>query len=363
MNKTGKSHSWVAMVCLVLSTLACYPRGKPVVHVSGLAWSPDSTQIALYGQLRAEDGGVTIFDVQTGHPTTSLIVNDPVMGWVPVADVDWAPDGARLATTEQDRVIIWDTGTWEQLLTLSVPNDVESDDPRVLTLAWSPDGTQLAGGLFVQEVVIWDTKSGEQIQTLFAEAGGVSSMAWSPGSEVLAVAYGDGSIRIWDIVTGDLLLAYDGGGSEDFDRRSCCGIVWTPDGTLLAVQWPYRLTSDPANNSEKAIIWEVETGEQVVILADTDEVVWNSSFFSPDGRLVANPVGGGDYGVWDVETGERITVLHGPSTSLKLVFSPDWTLIAAVPGYVTLGDPIDVSLWDPETGEFLRAFDSVYVNP
>jgi WD40 repeat protein len=362
MNKTGKLHSWAAMVCLVLSTLACYPRGKPTVHVNGLAWSPDGTQVALYGQLRAEDGGITIFDVQTGQPVTSLLADDPVMGWVPVADADWAPDGARFATTEQDRVVIWDTGTWEQLLTLSVPDDAESDEHRVRKLAWSPDGTYLAGGLFLQEVVIWDTGSGEQIQILFAEAGGVSSLAWSPGGEVLAVVYGNGSVRTWDTVTGDLLLTFEGGGSEDFDSRSCCGIAWTPDGTLLAVQWPYHLPGDPEDHSEEAIIWEVETGEQAVLPANVDEIVGSSSFFSPDGRLVAHSIGDGDYGVWDVETGERINVLYGPSI-MRSVFSPDWTLIAAAPGHVTLGDPIDVSLWDPETGELLLAFEPVYVKP
>lgn len=66
----------------------------------------------------------------------------------------------------------------------------------------SPDGRFIASASADGTARLWDSRTGEHIETLVGHLAGVSALAWSPDSATLATGSDDKTIRLWDRVTG-----------------------------------------------------------------------------------------------------------------------------------------------------------------
>jgi len=75
--------------------------------VRAIAWSPDSTQLAV-----AVDKMVQVHDVATGHILLTYLGHRDF-----VTAVAWSPDGSRLASGAYKSVHIWEAATGRLLLT------------------------------------------------------------------------------------------------------------------------------------------------------------------------------------------------------------------------------------------------------
>ena len=75
---------------------------------------------------------------------------------------------------------LWDVKTGEQKGTLTGHTET------VESVAFSPDGTTLAGGSWDRTVRLWDVKTGEQKQVFTGHVGLVYSVAFSPDGTTLA---------------------------------------------------------------------------------------------------------------------------------------------------------------------------------
>lgn len=109
------------------------------VHVldangEGLAWSPDSRQIAV--TLR---GPMTIWDVATGQLVTTIDSRNRL------TDMRWSPDGAYLVTNGFEVI----DAQRRQVLGRLV--DLDKQSLLASSLAWSPDGKQVAIGAILRE--------------------------------------------------------------------------------------------------------------------------------------------------------------------------------------------------------------------
>jgi WD40 repeat protein len=80
------------------------------------------------------------------------------------------------------------------------------------SVAWSPDGKQLAAASVSGQVAIYDSEQGRAIH-LFeqAHADGCDALAWRPDGKALATAGRDGTWKLWDTTDGKILAEHEAG--------------------------------------------------------------------------------------------------------------------------------------------------------
>ena len=144
----------------------------------GFAWSPDSRFWAIGN----ESGNVWVYNVDGTE--VARLHND--------GNVDamaWSPDGTMLAGGNS--IWAWDGTTFKQQGGIS--------SGRIWSLAWSPDNSKIAtAATNSDEVRLWDT-SGKRLAILSGHPGNVEQLAWSPSGAQLASGAADGTIRLWDM--------------------------------------------------------------------------------------------------------------------------------------------------------------------
>ncbi len=138
------------------------PAGKEVFSFQGsaagseslgIAFSPDSSQIALAG---AKDGKVEIYHSGDGQVDMELEGHTQT-----VNQVAFSPDGKMIATGSDDNTIrLWDAQTGRPIRTLS------GHQGRVTRIAFSPDSTWLISGADDNTIRRWNAADGKTLETL-----------------------------------------------------------------------------------------------------------------------------------------------------------------------------------------------------
>jgi WD40 repeat protein/tRNA A-37 threonylcarbamoyl transferase component Bud32 len=201
----------------------------------------------------------------------------------------------------------------------------------VISVAFSPAGTQLAvSGLFGM-VKVLDAASGREIHTLKGHPGDsqVWSVAFSPDGARLASAGTDGQIRIWDVASGRELLVFRA--HDDRMYR----VAFSPDGA--------RLVS--ASYDRTVRVWDAATGRPVHVLKGHNLRVHGVAF-SPHGAQLASASDDQTVKLWDTATGREIRTLRGHRAPVREVaFNPDGARLASASSDRT------IIVWDPRTGQ------------
>ena len=99
---------------------------------------------------------------------------------------------------------------------------------RVRSVAFSPDGNKIASGSWDDTIRLWDTNTGEQLQTLTGHTDDVNSVAFSPDGNTIASASDDYTIRLWNAHTGEQLQTLTGHTSPSYS------VAFSPDGNTIA---------------------------------------------------------------------------------------------------------------------------------
>jgi WD40 repeat protein len=223
-----------------------------------LAYSPDGARIAVHGYYV----GPAILDATTGEIELEFPANvSGVTGtYSSVLDAAWSPDGTRLAIAYGASVRVWAATTGELLLTLAddVSNHVdvsgyEVGDNDVRDIEWSPDGTRIAT-VDPNRATLWNAVSGERLLTidqppttpLAWDLGGHTAVSWSPDGTRFVTAGADGVATIWDAATGASVASLTG------SRRDVTDVEWSPDGARIAT----------ASLDGTARIWQVPTAAE-----------------------------------------------------------------------------------------------------
>jgi WD40 repeat protein len=242
----------------------------------------------------------------------------------------FSPDGRLVISRDRNAVYLWErqTGKLQRKF-----------DIAATSLAVAPRGTLLAVGIPAKAqsnnvLVCWDWQVGQERKRLDLPGTWPSRLTFSPdGAKVLFQGSGD-TLRAWDIQSGEETTLWQPGDGllklHGFSR----------DGTLVVVE-------AKANN----YLLDLKKNQKHLLPAMERKPTLAS--FSPDGRYVAV---GCDY------PGERINVCD-TATGKHLWRSGDWldpyrkTVAFSDDGKVMAVSSYrqDISLWDLQTGKYLRS--------
>ncbi|KAJ1858401.1 ribosome assembly [Coemansia sp. RSA 2703] len=162
-----------------------------------------------------------------------------------VLSVSFSPDGSQLASGSGDTTVrIWD-------LTTETPRHTCRGHAKwVLTIAWAPTGRVLASGAMDNHVRLWDPLTGQALGgPLTGHKAWITALAWepvhiNPRGTRLASSSKDGTVRVWDTALRRCLFTlsghtaavtcvkWAGDGRIYSASRDKTIKIWNPDGSL-----------------------------------------------------------------------------------------------------------------------------------
>ncbi len=151
----------------------------------------------------------------------------------------------------------------------------------------SPDNTIIAIGGDPGEVILWDVKTGEKLDTLHNPfVGEATSFVFSRDGSILIARY-SGRIRIWDMHTRKQLY------STLVEKVMVADILaLSPDGQLLlTAKWHHESGSEIQ-------LWDVRAESKLINLQGHSEQI-ESMVFSHDGKVLATGGKDGSILLWD----------------------------------------------------------------
>jgi WD40 repeat protein len=196
-------------------------------------------------------------------------------------------------------------------------------------VAFSPDGQWIATSDMSGEVQLWNARTGQQHQTLQADAVWTWVVAFSLNNQVLATAGDDYQVKLWDVQTGKCLHVLTG------HDNTVNAIAFSPSGNLLA-----------SGGQDATIrLWALEPATCVGILQGHQGRIWSLAF-SPDGQTLFSGSEDCTLKRWDVSTGTCRQTWSGHSQWIKsIACSPDgrWVASGSFDG--------TIRIWDATTGD------------
>lgn len=216
------------------------PVGKPLncPGMRAVALHPDGTQAAI-----EEGSEVRIWEVSSAEP-----LSQPVPTGYGLRSMAYSPDGSFLVTVE-DELVVRDPKAGIEKVELERVHD------SVHAIAFSPDGTLIAGASLMGGVYVWELRTGKKLAIDIGHADGesVAQLVFTRDSRRLLSAAEDGLAILWDLESGKAVTTVEqlwGLSAADYSPAGhsfatlggdgLCR-VWGADGTPLSMPWEVPL--------------------------------------------------------------------------------------------------------------------------
>ncbi len=285
-------------------------------------WSPDGSMIAL-GWCA---GQVHLFDTANRTHIACLSKTGIQICVADGGTIDWSADGKRILASGSGDTQVFDASTGKVASKLAGELAAFSPDGTAIatlgdgslrvfsarngslfasgamgvvgtSLAWSPGGDFLALGSSDGRILIWGIASREVVADISAHSLPVSSLSWR--GSCLASASKDQTVEVWqvDLRSGSLSLV------RRF--RGWCSAVktvyWYPDGNLIIAT--HEGWGEPVR------VFTRDGSEKFRIDPDGLNRYWHA-VVSPDGRMIATCMEGGEVSIWDAGSGSLVNRIY-----------------------------------------------------
>jgi WD40 repeat protein len=283
----GKPASKGVIIVDVKSAQEKWMHQEAGVWFDAIAWSPDGTRLALAGSPSPssvhQSSFIQIWQVQNWQKVAEYSVSKTNQGYPAYDQLAWSPDGTRLAGFNENNnhsVQVWNASNGQVLFHQEVTSGEN------LFLGWLPDSHRLATSWQQGELDIWDTRTGENLfhrkpDVPSASTGNVQlflsgpDAAISPDGQRAALYIMDQGhlvIQVWDLRTTSPLFSCQPVAGQYW------GLTWSSDGNYLA--------ASQSNSSPASIrFWNANTGQLAFsneVLSFPHQLTW-----SPNGRFLA----------------------------------------------------------------------------
>jgi len=259
----------------------------------------------------------------------------------------FSPDGKQLASGHQyGSVRLWDVdaileGKEESMGPKKpgvkrrpwVHTKVSIGAVSIVSLAFSADGKRLAAGSEDYRITILDSASGKVLRSWVGHQAAVVALAFSPDGKRLATASHDRSVKVWDPYSGKELLRLTG------HAGPVHAVAYSPDGKSIAT----------AIDNAHIRLWDATTGKPRHTLEGQQGQVLSLAF-SPDGKRLAAGYREAVVSQWDLAAGKKLTTSrHGSQYNFhepmvrNVLYSLDGKHLVSVGGG-------SARKWNSETG-------------
>lgn len=274
----------------------------PLAPVTAVAFSPNNQLLATgsYGQ-------VVVWDLDAGRPV-KLLTN--VLG--AVNDLKFSPKGDILAVgggqpSAKGDLRLYQTSDWKLIATLRGHDDV------VFSLAFSPDGKQLASASFDNSVRLWDAHSYVPMKEYHHHSDFVYAVAFSPNGKQIVSASKDRTVALVDVETGKTAFTFSG------MEQDVMAVAFHPDGKSVI-----------SSGFEPGVFWwNAQTGERIGKPAAGHGIATHELAFSKDGNRVVSAGADRTVRTWDGAVGTALKVFPVGSIAYSVAISPNGKFIAS----------------------------------
>jgi len=289
---------------------------------SSLSFDFDGTRL-----LTPERHGVTLWDLQTGHPLHRFGGN-----LSRVSVTAFSSDGKQILTgwgyagedqgSTDTSVRLWDASTGRELRRFA------GHKGPIEAVVFGPTGERILTADTGGKARLWDQRSGKLIAE--AQVGSVREpVAFSEDGRIF-LAFGPGGIGVYDAATGGLTRRIEAGKA---DRSGFSTARFEPGGRRIVTT---------ALLSKEVRIWDVATGRQVGSLTDQQGYVVDAVPL-PDGAHILTGSNDGTVRLWAAGTGREALRFLAPGPVHGIILSPNGKRCIAIWKYP------DVPQFDHET--------------
>lgn len=223
-------------------------------EVLALAYAPD-------GQLAV----VSSLSLITLYATDGTILRS-FAGSEGAYSVAFSPDGTVLAGGIGGYVRVWRVADGAQLWA------VDRFEEPILSVTFSPAGDQLLTGGRDGVIKIYDAATGKEQHSLYGHGHAVVDLAYSNDGRTLASGSIDETVRLWDTSTWQ----EKGVLTHPFHSYAISSVAFTADDTLLAI-----------GSYNNVSLWQVSDQSELVELAWAAWASFNVAFSADGATLIA----------------------------------------------------------------------------